>query len=310
MSNLTLLTKEQCHKLEVLKKKEGANAEVTDFAYLLTEYVDEFPGVYWIKSGDIATQKGFTSIWDVPSIPCFYGRPVLPLSSSDIQMKGSRNPSDGVLEVMYGYYPQKKKKKKIQETLEEAYNNNILPVTGMEYTTDTPRKGIEDIERGFIPKHHKVYELDEMRYVRLEVNIIGKDSIRLSNEESYNNGDPVWIEVSPVKWLVDEKAGIMLTDNLIFSGVQFNNDRNNRDFDSSTIKAFMDKYLSKELEQGRSTLINQNNNKRRESEEIEKENEDAKKKEVLIARIRAAKEEGRILDEKIAKVREKSKSVK
>ena len=43
---------------------------------------------------------------------------------------------------------------------------------------------------------------------------------QLSNGESYRIGDNVWVEVQPVKWLVDERAKVMITDKLIFSGVQ------------------------------------------------------------------------------------------
>jgi len=59
--------------------------------------------------------------------------------------------------------------------------------------------------------------------------------------------------VLPVKWLVDEKSHIMITDKLIFSGVQFNYTRNyhTRDFDRTDIKIFMDRYLSRDLVQSR-----------------------------------------------------------
>lgn len=55
----------------------------------------------------------------------------------------------------------------------------------------------------------------------------------------------------PVKWLVDEKSRMMITEKLIFAGVQFNKERNyhTRDFDRTDIKTFMDKYLSKDLVQ-------------------------------------------------------------
>ena len=37
--------------------------------------------------------------------------------------------------------------------------------------------------------------------------------------------DDVWVEVLPVKWLVDEKSRMMITEKLIFAGVQFNKER-------------------------------------------------------------------------------------
>ena len=81
--------------------------------------------------------------------------------------------------------------------------------------------------------------------------IFHKEKYSLSNGESYKNGDIVWVEVQPVKWLVDEKSHIMITEKIIFAGVQFNKDNNyyTEDFDKTNIKAFMDRYLSKEITQ-------------------------------------------------------------
>ena len=69
----------------------------------------------------------------------------------------------------------------------------------------------------------------------------GKSQYTLSNGETYRDGDKVWVEVAPVKWLVDEKARTMITEKLIFSGVQFNRERNyhTRDFDKTDIKTFL-----------------------------------------------------------------------
>ena len=96
-----------------------------------------------------------------------------------------------------------------------------------------------------------------MRYVRVEANSdFGGNAFTLSNGEQYRDGDNVWVEVSPVKWLVDEREKVMLTDKLIFSGVQFNHTRDyhTKDFDKTDIKTFMDRYLSRDLEQSRGTI--------------------------------------------------------
>ena len=65
-------------------------------------------------------------------------------------------------------------------------------------------------------------EYQGKKYVRVIANTSydGK-AINLSNGQSYRDKDPVWIEVSPVKWLVDEEHDIAITENIIFSGVQF-----------------------------------------------------------------------------------------
>ena len=53
---------------------------------------------------------------------------------------------------------------------------------------------------------------------------------------------------------MDERAKVMITDKLIFSGVQFNHTRDyhTRDFDRIDIKRFMDRYWSRDLLQSRS----------------------------------------------------------
>ena len=257
MSDLTLLTEDQWRNLKVLDEAgRPQRARHTDFARLLGnaghDYFGDFRiagfGTYWTKSGERVTTGGSLAKEEYINSCSNGGRPVLPISSSTPpKNEGSfvSTKGDGIYGIKYGYYPQDAAPKEIQKTLEATYKN-ISPIEGMEYTTDTERR-IGDEDRGFMPKHHEVYELDNRRYVRLEVN----RNCRLSDGVTYQNGDAVWLEVAPVEWYVDMENGIMFTEKIIFSGVPFNNDKNNRDFDSSIIKAFMDTYLSKELVQSR-----------------------------------------------------------
>ena len=141
----------------------------------------------------------------------------------------------------------------MQEKLERAFKRGSLSKTGKKYTTDSRK--LKEHDEVFSPKQHEEFQLDGKRYVRVEAKYCYSE-FKLSNGESYRNGDPVWVEVSPVKWLVDERAKMMLTDKLIFAGVQFDHKRNyhTEDFDKTDIKTFMDRYLSKELEQSRETI--------------------------------------------------------
>ena len=178
-------------------------------------------------------------------------RPALPISSIyEVPSNGDgvKRAEDGVLEVEYGYYPQKAVSKDIQEKLESAYKSGKILKTKNSYTTDSVRT--PDTSSKFAPKKHEEYEYNGKRYVRVKMSFEYDDRVcTLSNGEGYKGGDNVWVEVLPVKWLVDEKEKLMLTERLIFSGVQFKNERENntRDFDKTDIKKFMDKYLSKEL---------------------------------------------------------------
>ena len=277
MSNLTFLTQEQCfesEKLDILQKR-GTNAAITDFAILLGGWVDKYKnywhidgdaslggrtGYYWTKSGNgdndtFVVKASGNGHSDDAKIRYVGARPALPFSSifsipTNRVSGATKRARDGILEVEYGYYPQKAVFEIMQIRLEMLFERGSLSKTGKKYTTDSRK--YDEYDKMFLPKQYEEFQFDGKKYVRLEANsCFDGEEFKLSNGENYKNGDPVWLEVAPVKWLVDEKAKIMLTDKLIFAGVQFNHTRDyhTEDFDKTDIKKFMDKYLSKELEQ-------------------------------------------------------------
>ena len=277
MSDFTFLTEEQyfgSDKLEILEKR-GTKAAITDFSILLGAYVSDNnhiendnslegrTGYYWTKSDDgdndarVVFDNGtrYDSFVDIRNGGA---RPALPFSSiGSIPTNGEsgKRGRDGILEVEYGYYPQKAVSKDMQERLERAYRSGSISRTRNSYTTDSRKYDAYDEK--FLAKQHEEYEYNGKRYVRVEANSdFGGNDFTLSNGEKYKDGDNVWIEVSHVKWLVDESEKVMITDKLIFSGVQFNHTRDyhTRDFDKTDIKTFMDKYLSRDLEQSRGTI--------------------------------------------------------
>ena len=276
MSDFTFLTEEQCfdtyQQLDIIKKR-GTKAAITDFSILLGGWVDRDKdyyhingedslegrtGYYWTKSDDennnvrTVDAKGHRNRCNVFLRSCGV-RPALPFSSiSSIPTNGvSRAPKiarDGALEVEYGYYPQKAVSRDMQERLEKAFKRRSLSRTGKKYTTDSRNCG--EYDEVFSPKQHEEFQLDGKKYVRVESHSCFYGSeVKLSNRESYKYGDPVWVEVAPVKWIVDEEAHIMITEKIIFAGVQFENTRgyHTRDFDKTNIKKFIDEYFSKDL---------------------------------------------------------------
>ena len=275
MSDFTFLTEEQCFgdkQLDILEKR-GTKAAITDFSILLGGYVADYhidsdsslegrTGYYWTKSDDGG--NNVRVVYDDGSNYYNYvrprnggARPALPFSSiGSIPTNGEsgKRARDGILEVEYGYYPQKAVSKDMQDRLEREFKSGRVSRTRNTYTTDSKRFNAYDEK--FEPKQHQEYEYNGKRYVRVEANSdFGSGQFQLSNGESYRNGDNVWVEVQPVKWLVDEREKIMLTDRLIFSGVQFNHTRDyhTRDFDKTDIKTFMDRDLARDLVQSRGT---------------------------------------------------------
>lgn len=273
MSDFTFLTKEQIfgsNQIDVIKKR-GTKAAISDFSVLLGGWVSDYhvdndsslegrTGYYWTKSDDgdndarVVRGLGHRDCSGVRS-RSGGARPVLPFSSiSNIPTNGEsgKRARDGVLEVEYGYYPQKAVSRDMQERLEQAYRRGNISKTRNTYTTDSEK--YDAYSRPFKAKTHEEYEYNGKRYVRVEANsYYDGNNFTLSNGEQYRDGDNVWVEVEPVKWLVDERARMMITENLIFAGVQFNKERNyhTRDFDRTDIKTFMDRYLSRDLVQSR-----------------------------------------------------------
>ena len=294
MNDFIFLTEEQCwgnNQLDILKIREK-RAAITDFSILLGGYVSYYyiksdsslegrTGYYWTRS-DYRYDDADACAVDVDGLRYHYNvlerdggaRPALPFSSiSKIPTNGvsgaPKKARDGVLEVEYGYYPQKAVSRDMQKKLEMAFQSKCLTLTGKKYTTDSRKYNAYDKE--FSPKEHEEFQLDGKRYVRVEANsFFDGRKFKLSNGESYRDGDSVWLEVAPVKWLVDEKSKIMITDKIIFAGVQFKHTRgyHTEDFDKTDIKKFMDTYFSKEILRIRNEKI---------EEQIQNADADAKK---------------------------------
>ena len=151
MCDLTFLTVEQylgSDKLDILEKR-GTKAAITDFSILLGAYVSDNnhidndsslegrTGYYWTKSGN--GDNDARVVHDDGTRVCYYvnrrtggARPALSFSSiSSIPTNGEsgKRARDGILEVEYGYYPQKAASKDMQERLERAYRSGSISRT-------------------------------------------------------------------------------------------------------------------------------------------------------------------------------------
>lgn len=277
MSNYTFPTQEQFFEDEMLEviKKRGAKAAITDFSILLGGWVDRDSddslagrtGYYWTRSDDgdndarAVTEYGSRNNYDV-NLRTGGARLALPFSSIDrIPTNGvSGKDKDGVKYVEYGFYPQSAVTRGLQQELERQFTSGRLTKTGNGYTTDS-RKYDEYGEK-FKAQRHEEYEYKGKRYIRVKANsCFHGGNFKLSNGESYRDGDQVWVEVEPIKWLVSERDKLMLTEKIIFAGVQFKHKRDyhTEDFGKTDIKKFIDDCWARDIEQVRSKRKNYGN---------------------------------------------------
>ena len=237
-NEFTLLSEEQefgSQKIDIIRQI-GGKCAISDFAILLGAYV-----CYYDHVDDDSSLRGRTCLWylsssdgagDVRSVDkdgdrrwtsagkrCSGVRPVLPYSNiSDISQNGVRGRS-GILEVEYGEYPQYAPDLDMQRTLESELSAGKLKKTGKAYTTDSRRWDAN--YESFKAREHQEYEYNGKKYVK--VNYIDKDSCILSNGETYNNGDEVWVEVAPIaSYHLEGRELDVVTDtifNLVTAGI-------------------------------------------------------------------------------------------
>ncbi len=172
-------------------------------------------------------------------------RPAIKYSSIEPYCKNKKYIGKGVLQVEFGNYPRDVVDSNLSNFLENAYNSGALIATTKKYTGRS--RGYTNNKGGTFQREFEEYEYQGKRYIRYVC-----DSC-IFNASFHGNchvilGDVYWIEVEPVKWLVDEKADIALSKDILFSGIEFNNGNYyGDDFKNTTIKRYLDKYFLNEI---------------------------------------------------------------
>ena len=178
---------------------------------------------------------------------------------------------NGTEEVEYGEYPQFAPDDRTQRQLESDYQSRRLRQTGRNYTFDsTP---YNKPSQGFQAVTYEEYEYNGKKYIRVKANsdYCGR-YFKLSNGKKYRDGDYVWVEVSPVKWLIDDRTQTLVSKRGILAGIRFHTDSRsyNGDFSTTDMKEYLDKYMMRDLFQT-ATLTQVANMTPEESKQYEEE---------------------------------------
>ena len=272
--DLTLLSKVQIwgnsseSQLEVIRKY-GTKAAITDLCILTGSYlcedtyynIDEDKSLtgrtswFWTRSDDgdndvRAVYKNGDRFNKYRYDRTGAVRPALQSSVIFSQISPNRvRGYNGTEEVEYGEYPQNAADSRMQNILESEYNRGMNK-TGRSYTFDSVR--YDDCDTGFKPVTYEEYEYQGKEYIRIKANFYS-DFVRfkLSNGVEYSSGEYVWVEVSPVKWLIDDRTGILISKKGLVSGIRFLDKRTNYkgDFDRTEMKEYLDRYMLRDLTQ-------------------------------------------------------------
>ena len=184
---------------------------------------------------------------------------------------------NGTEEVEYGEYPQYAADSRMQSILESEYNRGMNK-TGRSYTFDSVK--YSDYSTGFRPVTYEEYEYQGRKYIRIKANSdYDGNRFKLSNGIEYRDGDYVWVEVSPVKWLIDDRTGILVSKMGIVSGIRFLDKNHNYkgDFSRTEMKEYFDKYMLHDLTQT-ATITRVQNMTPEEKAQYEEEKERAEKR--------------------------------
>jgi len=136
----------------------------------------------------------------------------------------------------------------MQRRLESEYQRGNLRTTGRDYTFD--RTKYNDYDQYFQPVKYEEYEYQGRRYIRVQARShYDGGKFKLSNGIKYRDGDNVWVEVSPVVWLIDDRTKTLVSKRGILSGIRFHTDkkRYNGDFSTTEMKEYFDKYMLHDL---------------------------------------------------------------
>ena len=264
MSNFTFLENDQIfseNRLDMFKKY-GTKCAITDFSILLGGYVSstcytnegndlkDRTGAWWTKTPDSGFARAVVTdgdryCYDVNSRNVG-ARPAIPYSLISKIASNEVRGSQGILEVQYGEFPQWVEEQSKQDILEQAYNNILdSKITGKKYTTDSV--AYDSYTEQFKKREFLEYVYNGSKYIRFtaDTNSAGN---QLSNGTTIIAGQPYWIKVEPIIWLVDKVKDVALAKYILFAGVQFQNDNNYRgDFSKTDINKYTDTFFSKEI---------------------------------------------------------------
>lgn len=242
-------------QLEIFKKRDF-KAAITDFAILQGGFVSDYyhassgndlkdrTGNYWIRTDKdgkyFVTYFGYINHEEIEKDNIGV-RPITLYSKIKKDCQNNIQAKDGILEIEYGQYPKNAASKDLQPILERIYQfSNRIKLGDNCYSSNSGSYYKWNLKINF------EYEYQGKKYIRMKNSDCFEGGMLLSNGEMYKKGDIVWLEVSPVKWWVDLKTDIAISEMILFAGIPLEK-KLKADDSQIDVAQFMNKYFSKEI---------------------------------------------------------------
>ncbi len=148
---------------------------------------------------------------------------------------------NGVLELEFGYYPQYAASIEMQEILDHEYSVGYLVKTGIDYVFNDVSYDSGKWNLSSYPE----FEYKGKKYINIKARCYNE--VTLSNNQKYKDGDTVWVEVSPVVWLYDEKTNVLISKKCLLSGIEYNDHDGNSWEYNDGIKWYLNRYMLKNI---------------------------------------------------------------
>ena len=206
------LTDEQVfggHQVDVIETL-GAQCQATDYAIINGASIDEEGMSKWFTAtaagyGDVVVvgEDGSRQVAYANAKGCV--RPVCKCAkTSDVSDQVTKDIT-GFYEVVFGEYPQTAVDRTLARALAGELAAGRLRKTGKTYASNFDE-----------------FEYKGRKYVR--VRYLSDEPHKLSSGKSHEAGDYIWVEVLPVKWLFDEKAGLLISKMVLDAGIRYCDD--------------------------------------------------------------------------------------
>lgn len=244
--NLTLPNVSQIKESEIISTW-GKEADVSDFAVLQGASLNRSRGTgdYWLKdiydySHNYSNGINCDGIFTKYSIYSTHAgiRPVTSYSSIKKyflkEFKGKNNITEGE----FGLFPQYAPSKELQEEIIGRIEHNELTKSLLKVPINSTLNKLERLNS---------YKYNGKIYTLCTANLYnGKyDEYLATNGVIYHTGDKVVTEMSPIKTLNSEKENLTIFENIIMSGISYNNTRScSKAFSKTHLYYYIYKYLA------------------------------------------------------------------